>query len=76
VHQVVHVYFVFQEDALIFEDIFLKDLLLHPTTLRHLYLILRVLPVRYREILILEQHHSILTPIASALFFTMVTNKS
>jgi hypothetical protein len=40
VHQVVHVFLVFQEAILIFEGICLKDLLLHPTTLHHRYLIL------------------------------------
>jgi hypothetical protein len=43
-HQVIHVFLVFQKDTLIFETVCLKDLLLHLTTLRHMYLILRDLP--------------------------------
>jgi hypothetical protein len=40
-HQVVQVFLVFQEDTLISEGICLKDMLLHPTIMRQLYLILR-----------------------------------
>jgi hypothetical protein len=39
-HQVIHIFLIFLEDALIFEGVCLKDLLLHPTTLHHQYLIL------------------------------------
>jgi hypothetical protein len=41
VHQVIHVFLVFQEDALIFKGVCLKDPLLHPTIVCHWYLIMR-----------------------------------
>jgi hypothetical protein len=42
-HQVINVFLVFQEDALILEGICLKNLLLNSTTMH---------PVRYYEILV------------------------
>jgi hypothetical protein len=39
-HQVIHVFLVFQEDALIFQGVSLMDQIPHPTIIRHRYLIL------------------------------------